>query len=87
MIGTVEDLIAEALFVSELQPSARPSCPEIQSAVTRTVLRLGSDGCAAAVAAAFGDYPETAVPRMRWARDAIRHAYPAITAPRLTPTR
>jgi hypothetical protein len=71
MIITVRDLAAEALFVSDLQPSEQPTPRATQDAVTATLLRHGSDGCAAAVAAEFGDHPESAVRRMTWARDQV----------------
>ena len=71
MISTMTDLAAEALFASALQPSQSPSPSEVESAVTATLLRLGSDGCAAAVAAEFGDHPDTAVARMSWARQLL----------------
>jgi hypothetical protein len=58
-----------ALFASTLQGSDRPSARLLQDAITQTVRRLGSRGCVAAVAQEFGDHPETAIPRMRWARD------------------
>jgi len=68
MISTVEDLAAEALFVSYLQPSDSPSRESLEDAVTAMILRHGSDGCAAAVAEEYGDHPETAVRRMCWVR-------------------
>jgi hypothetical protein len=68
MISTVQDLKAEALFVSDLQPSDCPSRKLVENAVTRMILRHGSDGCAAAVAEEFGDHPEVAVRRMSWIR-------------------
>jgi hypothetical protein len=68
MISTVQELAAEALFASDLQPSECPSRKTVEDAVTATILRHGSDGCAAAVAAEFGDHPESAVRRMSWAR-------------------
>ncbi len=68
MISAIDDLVIEALFASYLQPSQAPSADAIESAVEQMILRLGSDGCAAAVAAEFGDHPETAVPRMCWVR-------------------
>jgi hypothetical protein len=68
MIGAVDDLVIEALFVSYLQPSQTPTADLIEAAVTQTLLRLGSDGCAAAVATEFGDHPEIAVLRMCWVR-------------------
>lgn len=71
MISTLNELTAEALFVSDLQPSQSPDAELVQSSVTAMVLRYGSDGCAALVAAEFGDHPETAVRRMRWARELL----------------
>ncbi len=71
MISTVQDLAAEALFVSHLQPSEAPPPAVVERAVTATLLRHGSDGCAAAVAAEFGDHPEVAVVRMSWARKQV----------------
>ena len=73
MICTVEDLAAEALFVSDLQPSDRPSQHIVADAVTEMILRHGSDGCAAAVAEEFGDHPEAAVRRMCWVRTELTH--------------
>ncbi len=66
MISTVQDLAAEALFVSYLQPSECPSRQTVEETVTAMLLRHGSDGCAAGVAVEFGDHPEAAVRRMNW---------------------
>jgi hypothetical protein len=71
MISAVDDLVVEALFASHLQPSQAPSAAVIEAAVEQVILRLGSDGCAAAVALEFGDHPDTAVPRMCWVRRAL----------------
>jgi hypothetical protein len=68
MISTVQDVAAEALFASDLQPSECPSRKTVEDAVTAMILRHGSDGCAAVVAAEFGDHPDVAVRRMSWAR-------------------
>jgi hypothetical protein len=66
MIRIVRDLAAEALFVSSLQPSECPTNEAVEQAVTAMILLHGSEGCAADVAAEFGDHPDTAVPRMHW---------------------
>ena len=67
MISTaVRDLAAEALFVSNLQPSQSPTRVAVQEAITAMILRYGSDGCAAGVAEEFGDHPDVAVRRMVW---------------------
>ncbi|MCY1142258.1 hypothetical protein OWR29_30045 [Actinoplanes sp. Pm04-4] len=66
MISIVKDLAAEALFVSDLQPSQCPTHEAVEQAVTTMILQYGSDGCAAGVALEFGDHPDTAVARMHW---------------------
>lgn len=71
MIAAVDDLVIEALFVSYLQPSQTPCAEQVETAVTQTLLRFGSDGCAAAVATEFGDHPDTAVLRMCWVRNTL----------------
>ena len=58
---------AEALFASALQPSDRPTAAEIRTAIARSVRTHGPRGCAAALAAEYGEHPETASARMRWA--------------------
>jgi hypothetical protein len=59
---------AEAVFVSDLQPSDRPTASQVAAAVLASLrARGGASGCAAAVAAEYGEHPETAVTRMRWA--------------------
>ncbi len=60
-----------ALFASTVQSSEQPSTRLLREAITQTVRRLGSRGCAAQVAQEFGDHPETAVSRMRWAREQV----------------
>jgi hypothetical protein len=58
---------AEALFVSVLQRSERPSPGQVRKAAAAAVRAYGGQGCAELVAQEFGDHPETAVERMRWA--------------------
>lgn len=72
MISTVQELAAEALFVSNLQPSEYPSRKMLTDTVAAMILRHGSDGCAAVVAEEFGDHPESAVRRMCWVREELR---------------
>jgi hypothetical protein len=79
MISMVQELAAEALFVSHLQPSECPSRQTVEEAVTAMLLRHGSDGCAAGVAAEFGDHPDIAVRRMTWVR---RELSGLVAAPR-----
>ena len=66
---------ADALFVSALQGSQAPSAGQIRQAIDASVRAFGYSGCAERVAQEFGDHPETAVARMRWARAAARSAF------------
>ncbi len=66
MISIVKDLAAEALFVSDLQPSQDPTNDAVERAVTAMLLLHGTEGCAAEVAVEFGDHPDNAVRRMHW---------------------
>ena len=58
---------ADALFVSMLQCSDRPSTGQARQAIAAAIHAYGGRGCAERVAQEFGDHPETAVVRMRWA--------------------
>jgi hypothetical protein len=62
---------ADALFVSALQRSDEPSTTQIRQAIAATIREFGAQGCAARVAQEYGEHPETAVLRMRWARALI----------------
>ena len=60
---------AEAIFVSTLSVDDRPTPAEIEAAIRHAIrTHGGSRAIAGDVAAAYGDYPETAPARMRWAR-------------------
>ena len=74
---------ADALFTSDLSARCRHSDAEITAAIGRAIRSHGGvGGCAGAVAAAYGDRPETAAPRMRWARAAAeRISSSAATSP------
>ena len=65
---------ADALFVSALQGSDAPSAWQIRQAIDTAVAAFGCLGCAERVAQEFGDHPETATARMRWAMAAARSA-------------
>jgi hypothetical protein len=65
----------DALFVSALQRSDQPTPTEVRQAIRRAVRVLGTRGCAARVAQEFGDHPEVAVERMRWARRLVEDAH------------
>jgi hypothetical protein len=62
------DAQREALFVSALQPSDTPTADMIAGAITSAIHQFGPRGCAARMAQEFGDHPEAAAARMRWAR-------------------
>lgn len=66
---------ADALFASALQRSDEPSAAQVRQAITAATRKFGDLGCAARVAQEFGEHPETAVARMRWARTAVAGAF------------
>jgi hypothetical protein len=68
---------ADALFASMLQRSDGPTAGQVRKAVAAAVRAYGSRGCAERVAQEFGDHPETAVARMRWARGVVGEVFAA----------
>ena len=66
---------ADALFVSPLQRYQHPSTGQVRQAVTEAVRTFGQHGCAERMAQEFGEHPETAVTRMRWARELVGKAF------------
>jgi hypothetical protein len=64
---SVHALQADALFASALQRSDELSVSQIQRAIAAALDGYGVTGCAGRVAQEFGDHPETAAVRMRWA--------------------
>jgi hypothetical protein len=71
-IGAVR---ADAVFVSGLQRCDRPGAGQVRQAVAAAIEAFGCSGCAGRVAQEFGDHPETAMIRMRWARSVARAAF------------
>jgi hypothetical protein len=71
---TISTARADALFASALQRSDEPTVAEVHGAVASALAAFGIPGCAARVAQAYGDHPETAVLRMRWARATVARA-------------
>jgi hypothetical protein len=65
---SIDAVRADALFASVLQISDEPSAVQVKQAIDAATGTLGDLGCAARVAQEFGEHPETAVARMRWAR-------------------
>ena len=93
---SIDTARADALFASALQISDEPSAVQVKQAIDVATSTLGDLGCVARVAHEFGEHPETAVTRMRWARAevagvfggppsapvyAARHARPAGACP------
>jgi hypothetical protein len=85
MIATTDPITAAraaALFVSDISAKARPTRVEAEEAIRRAIrLHGGSRGCVADMAARYGDYPELAAARMKWARgvaESMRH--PAVVS-------
>jgi hypothetical protein len=66
---------AEALFASSLQRSDEPSATQVHQAIAAAVRAYGVRGCAARVAQAYGDHPEPAMQRMRWARATVTDTF------------
>jgi hypothetical protein len=65
---TISTARADALFASSLQRSDEPTVAQVHGAIAAALAAFGIRGCAARVAQAYGEHPETAAPRMRWAR-------------------
>jgi hypothetical protein len=60
--------MAEALFASTLQPSDQPTPIQVRGAIAVSLrAHHGRSGCAALCATEYGEHPETASQRMRWA--------------------
>jgi hypothetical protein len=66
---------ADALFASPLQRSDEPSARQVRQAIATAIGMHGARGCAARVAQAYGEHPETALTRMRWALTAAASAF------------
>jgi hypothetical protein len=60
-----------ALFASGLQPSDAPTAETVAQAINRAIRRLGVRGCVARTAQEYGDHPDAAATRMRWARQLV----------------
>ena len=78
--GTSADW-ADALFASVLQRSDNPSAGQVRKAIAAAMRAYGGSGCVQRVAQEFGDHPEAAVNRMRWARAVADELFASPTAP------
>jgi hypothetical protein len=81
---SISTVRADALFASAVQRSDEPSAAQVDQAIAAAVRAFGARGCAARVAQAYGEHPETAVARMRWARARVAAALGA-AAPQPAP--
>jgi hypothetical protein len=67
---------AEALFTSLLSSASLPRPAEVADAIRGAVrAHGGTRGCAVEVAGEFGDHPDTAALRMRWALQVVESTY------------
>jgi hypothetical protein len=67
---------ADALFASGLSAQRDYTTIEVTAAIRHAIgAHHGIRGCAGEVAAAYGEHPETAASRMRWARAVIEGIY------------
>ena len=73
----VQNARAEALFATDVQRSGQPTPDQVRFAVQSAIRASGGRGSAARVATEFGDHPDVAVERMRWARRLVGEAFPA----------
>jgi hypothetical protein len=71
---------AEVLFASTLQPSEHPTAEQVTAAVCDSLRRHGGQqGCTSICAAEYGEHPDTAPERMRWALALTHHLSPTAT--------
>jgi hypothetical protein len=67
---------AAALFSSDLPAGLEPTLSQVEAAIRRAICTYGGVlGCTAELAAAYGERPETAAPRMRWALRTVKGLY------------
>ena len=72
---------AGALFASVLQCSDSPGAGQVRKAIAAAVRAYGGLGYVQRVAQEFGDHPEAAVNRMRWARAVAGELFASPSAP------
>ncbi len=77
----VTDIDCEALFASALQRSDAVTVETVTDAITGTMSQLAPVGCAGRMAEEYGDHPETACDRMRWARELLTEIFAGSGAP------
>jgi hypothetical protein len=67
----LDDARCVALFASSMQQSDVANARAVGDAIDAAVRLLGADGCACYMAQEFGDHPDAACQRMRWARELV----------------
>jgi len=67
----------EALFASCIQQSQNPSIEQVRTAIQQAIRKSGVRGCVAQVAHEFGEHPDAAAARMRWANQMVSSVYGA----------
>jgi hypothetical protein len=73
--------LAEAVFVSSLQPSEHPTAAQVNAAIGRSLqIHGGVAGCAGAFAAEYGAHPEESADRMHWALSLVADAATLVAA-------
>lgn len=65
---------ARALFASPLRPCDCPDRRQVNAAIMTSLRMLGPTGCVGSMAQEFGEHPETAAARMRWALSMVDDA-------------
>ena len=86
-LQTATDVRCEALFASPLQASDAVTAEVAAAEISRTIRRLGPGGCASRMAQEFGDHPEEARDRMRWARHLAGELPPVLSGSAAGPAR
>lgn len=69
------DARVEALFVSDLSAGAPVDRRQCDAAIQAAVRRYGVRGCLERLASEYGEHPEIAVARSRWARQLVEEFY------------
>ncbi|HEX6448697.1 MAG TPA: hypothetical protein VF060_04460 [Trebonia sp.] len=70
-LHSIHAVHADALFASTLQCSDELNVGLVRQAISVSLDTYGGAGCAGLVAQEFGDHPEAAAARMRWARATV----------------
>jgi hypothetical protein len=81
----INDERCEALFASALQRSDLLTAEIVTAAIGETLRALGSGGCACRMAEEFGNHPEAASERMRWARRVLGETLDSVPTAAATP--